>query len=71
MTEYTILLKWDDDAKVWIAECDEIPVTLESGSIDALIERLRYVVPEVLTENGKPADVFLNFTTQRREKVFV
>ena len=70
MKEYTVLLTWDDEACVWVAENDSIPIALESGSFDALIERVRNTVPEILQENNKPSDVYLNFITHRREKVY-
>ena len=69
MKEYTVLLTWDDEASVWIAENDYIPIALESESFDTLIERVRSAVPEILEENNKPNDVFLNFITHRRERV--
>jgi hypothetical protein len=70
MNEYAILLTYDDEARVWIAENDDIPVVLESGSLDALMERIRVAVPEILEMNGKEfRDVYLNFTTKRRAKV--
>jgi hypothetical protein len=70
MAEYTVLLTYDDDARVWIAENDDIPVVLESGSLDLLMERVRVAVPEILEMNGKEfKDVYLNFTTKRRTKV--
>ena len=31
---YEILLIWDDDARVWIAQNDDIPIVLENGSLD-------------------------------------
>ena len=44
--ELVIKLTWDADACVWIAESEDIPgLVLESGSFDALIERLRFAVP--------------------------
>ena len=70
MSEYTVLLTWDEEARVWVAENDHIPIALESGSFDTLIERVRYTAPEVLQENGKPSDVFLNFITHRRERAY-
>jgi hypothetical protein len=70
MTEYTILLTYDDEAQVWIAENGDIPVVLESGSLDVLMERVRVAVPEILELNGKECqDVYLNFTTKRRARV--
>jgi len=70
MNEYEILLIWDDDARVWIAQNDEIPLVLENGSLDLLMERVRLAVPEILELNGREhEDVFLDFTTNRRVKV--
>ncbi|GHV92780.1 hypothetical protein AGMMS50268_32830 [Spirochaetia bacterium] len=70
MAEYTVLLTWDDEAKVWVAENDDIPIALESGSFDTLIERVRHVTPEILVENGKSAEAYLNFITHRRAKAY-
>lgn len=53
MQELLIKLTWDDGARVWIAESDDVPgLVLESGSFDALIERVRVTVPELLQLNG-------------------
>ena len=50
--KYIINLSWDKDASVWIATSEDIPgLVLESGSYDALIERLRFAVPELLSLN--------------------
>jgi len=47
------MFDWDDEAEVWIATSDEVPgLVLESGSFDALVERLRFAVPELLELNG-------------------
>ncbi|MDR2782629.1 MAG: DUF1902 domain-containing protein [Treponema sp.] len=45
-------------------------LSLESGSFNGLIERVRYIAPEILVENGKSPDVYLNFITHRRVKVY-
>lgn len=51
--EYVINLTWDNDADVWIATSDDIPgLVLESGSFDALLERLRFAVPELIAQNN-------------------
>lgn len=53
--EYVINLAWDNDAAVWIATSDDVQgLVLESGSIDALIERVRFAIPELLSLNSKP-----------------
>jgi hypothetical protein len=54
MIEYTILLTWDDEAQVWVVINDEIPIALNSASLDELMERVRRAVPEMLEMNGKP-----------------
>lgn len=51
--ELLIRLAWDPDARVWTAESDNVPgLVMESGSFDALIERVRLAVPELLALNG-------------------
>jgi hypothetical protein len=67
MTEYTVLLTWDDEARVWVAVNDEIPLALEAGSLDVLMERVRYAAPDVLEANGKPhtTDIRLHFKADR------
>lgn len=48
--EYIVKLTWDADAGVWIATSDDIPgLVLESGSFDALLERVRFAAPELLS----------------------
>ena len=71
--EYKIELIWDSDSAVWIAQSDDVPgIVLESGSFDALIERLRYAIPEIIELNGGKNDtVNICFVSERHEKVFV
>lgn len=53
MEELLIRMTWDQEAAVWTAESDDVPgLALESGSFDALIERVRFTVPELLELNG-------------------
>ena len=43
--DYTVNLSWDNEADVWVAQSDDIPgLILESGSFDALIERVRFAI---------------------------
>ena len=65
MTEYIILLTWDDEASVWVAENDEIPIALESDSLDKLIERVRLAVPELLELNKNNKNASLHFKMER------
>ena len=69
--EYIITFTWDDEASVWIATSNDIPgLILESGSFDALLERTRFAVPELLELNASDSQTFsLTFRSERREKV--
>jgi hypothetical protein len=69
--ELLIKLTWDPDACVWIAESDDVPgLVLESGSFDALIERVRYAVPELLELNGATnTPVQLRMVSERCERI--
>lgn len=71
MEELLIKLTWDAEACVWIAESDDVPgLVLESGSFDALIERVRVTVPELLALNGVPAvPVQLRMVSERCERL--
>ena len=50
---YYINIKWDEDAGVWCALCDDIPLALESNSFDALLEKTKIVAYEILVLNNK------------------
>ena len=52
MMAYRIQMLWDDEAGVWVATSEDVPgLVLESGSFDALVERVRLAVPELLQLN--------------------
>ena len=69
--EYIINLTWDNDACVWIAQSDDIPgLILESGSFDALLERVRYAAPELIELNNDSAkSPILTFVSKRQERI--
>jgi hypothetical protein len=71
LQEYNVYLLWDEDASVWVATSPDIPgLVLESGSIDALIERVRFAVPELLELNDKTSlNVGLRFRSERYEQL--
>ena len=68
-----IKMQWDADAQVWVAESDDVPgLVMESGSLDALIERLRFAVPELLQLNRPVSTPLrLNFISERHEQVAI
>ena len=68
--EYTANLQWDPEAAVWIATSDDIiGLVLESGSVDALIERVRYAVPELLELNNQRPAAGIRFKIERYERI--
>jgi len=45
---------WDDDACVWVATSNDIDgLAIEATTMDALIERLKIVIPELMELNQK------------------
>ena len=68
--ELTIKMTWDPEACVWIAESDDVPgLVLESGSFDALLERVRYAVPELLSLNHQQTPLSRTFLSERHERL--
>ena len=50
---YLVKMTWDDEAAVWIATSDDVPgLVMESGSLDALMERVRFAIHELLQLNN-------------------
>ena len=68
---YRINMLWDDEADVWVATSDDVPgLVLESGSFDALVERVKTAVPELIQLNGKtPSAYSLKILAQRDEPI--
>ena len=68
--EHIIEIRWDDEASVWFAICNSIPLALESASFDDLIERVKTIAPEILMENNIDiASSRLYFRAERRESI--
>ena len=72
MPEYIIDIMWDNEAHVWVATNDEIPIALESGSLDTLIVLVKDAVPELLELNRmipESKTVNLRFSATREERL--
>ena len=69
--DYVVKFTWVNEADVWIATSDDIPgLVLESGSFDALLERTRFAVPELLELNSdNNAPLSLTFKSERHERI--
>ncbi len=48
-----VLARWDGEAGVWVAESEDVPgLVAEAESPNALVEKLRVLIPELLEANG-------------------
>ena len=66
-----IVFTWDEEAAVWIATSKDVPgLVLESGSFDALLERVKQAVPELASLNGQSSpDYRLSYRIEREDRV--
>jgi predicted RNase H-like HicB family nuclease len=48
----TVRAFYDEEARVWVAESDDVPgLVTEADTPEALIAKLRVLIPELLAEN--------------------
>lgn len=68
-----VKILWDNEASVWVATSEDLPsLVLESGSCDALIERVKYAMPDFLEMDGIKADYCdLSFVADRLDRVLI
>ena len=70
LMNYDINVTWDEQAGVWCAVCDGIPLALESHSFDALVARTKIAAYEILELNGKlNSKIQLCFKTAHLESI--
>ena len=67
--EYVIKCNWDHEAGVWYSESEQIPIVLESDSLDALIKKVLLAAPELAELNNLPKPKCLYFLTETRKEV--
>ena len=59
---------WDDDARVWVATSEDVPgLATEADDVNALVDKLKRMIPELLEANGVPqaTDVPFEVISQR------
>ncbi|MCL2356164.1 MAG: DUF1902 domain-containing protein [Defluviitaleaceae bacterium] len=65
MKQFKTVFEYID--KMWIASCEELKITLEEGSFDALVVRVKIAVQDIAeTEHGHKADIKLVITVPDR-----
>ena len=67
--EYVVRLMWDSEANVWIATNDEIPICLESETLDRLMQRVKLAAQELIEMNHLPKSRHLLFQTESGEEI--
>ena len=75
---YTVQATWDEEAKVWVAESEDVPgLVAEAESSEALMDKLRVLIPELLDVNGclgagdKSVEVVIRYQREERATVSV
>ena len=65
MKQFETVFEYID--KMWIASCEELRITLEEGSFDALVVRMKIAIQEIAElELGHKGDIKLLITMQDR-----
>ena len=65
MKQFRVVFEYVD--KMWIANCEELKITLEEGSFDALVVRMKVAIQEIAEiELGYAGDIKLVITMQDR-----
>lgn len=52
MTAIVIRADYDEEAHVWVAQSDEIPLVTEAATFEILCQKLPSLIQDVLGENG-------------------
>jgi predicted RNase H-like HicB family nuclease len=66
---------WDPEAEVWVATSEDVPgLATEASTVEALAEKLRIMIPELLEANrvvpsGQADAIAFELTSHRQEKV--
>lgn len=71
--EVAIRATWDPEASVWVAESDDVPgLVTEADDIEALVAKLKVLIPELLDANGvaltEQDEVAFVLTASRHER---
>jgi len=66
-----INLIWDYESDRWHTETDDVPgMILESGSFDALVEKVKLIAPDMLESNcNYTGPIHFDFTAHRNETI--
>lgn len=69
---YTVHCTWDPEAAVWLAASGDVPgLATGADTLDALVDKLKVVIPELLEANGlldRQGDIPFVITAERHER---
>ena len=66
MKQFKVKFVWTDDNRTWYATCDELRITLEEGSFDALALRMKLAIQDIVeTELQYMDDIQLKYEIER------
>jgi predicted RNase H-like HicB family nuclease len=64
---FFVRAEWDEEASVWVATSDDVPgLATEEATMEALIEKLKVIIPELLEANGILVDHEVPFEIMTR-----
>jgi predicted RNase H-like HicB family nuclease len=71
--EVAVRATWDPEASVWVVESDDVPgLVTEADDIEALVAKLKVLIPELLDANGvtlpEQDEVAFVLTASRHER---
>jgi len=71
-TQYRVHAIWDVEAGVWVASSDDVPgLVAEAATVEALMDDLRALVPELLELNRgeRPPRIDVALIAERRDGI--
>ena len=73
MVSIVVTAEWDAEAGVWWAHSDDLPLTTEAPSFDALVERVVAIAPEIAELNhvGQPGETVSIDVVARRSAAVI
>lgn len=71
MKTIKINLGWDEESDRWYTDTNDVPgMALDSGSLDALIEKVRLIAPDMLELNlGYTGPIQFHFAAERVDTI--
>ena len=68
-----ILANWDPEAKVWVAESNDIPLVTEASTVEVLLAKLPGIIQDLLEDeaDGKGLDIAFEFCARFSKSVHI